>query len=203
MGSASAVRGEASTGIGIGPAWVGTNLPTRVATTLLGAATAVIVVAWQSTTTSPPTTAVAVIAVVALAGAAAVVDRSTYRIPNTLVSAAAAVLLLAALAESSPFATSGRLLIGALGAGLPLLIVRLHRGLGMGDVKLAAVLGATAGLVHPLAAPTALAIGAFAAGMTGLVARRQRLALGPSLWVGWAITLDAFALTTIAGGLGR
>jgi prepilin signal peptidase PulO-like enzyme (type II secretory pathway) len=68
----------------------------------------------------------------------------------------------------------------------------LIRGVGMGDVKMAAVIGASAGSVAPIAAPCALAITAVVAAIYGAATRRPTLALGPALWLGWAIGV-AFA----------
>ena len=83
----------------------------------------------------------------------------------------------------------------AVAAGL-MLLVRLARGVGMGDVKMASVVGASVGAVTNglLAAPIAIAVAALAAATYGLMARRQRLAMGPSLWLGWA---SAFAFVSI------
>ena len=79
-----------------------------------------------------------------------------------------------------------------LGGGL-MLLVRLTRGVGMGDVKMAAVVGASAGAVALMAAPVALAVASFAGATFGVITRRQRLPLGPALWLGWAVALGACA----------
>jgi hypothetical protein len=59
----------------------------------------------------------------------------------------------------------------------------------MGDVKMAGVVGASTASFHLLAAPAAIAVAAFAASAYAVAARRQRLVLGPALWLGWASAL--------------
>ena len=85
-------------------------------------------------------------------------------------------------------AAAGMVIAGAL-----MLSVRLARGVGMGDVKMAAVVGASVGAstTTVLAAPIAIAIAAFIAATYGFRANRRRLPLGPSLWLGWAAALVA------------
>jgi hypothetical protein len=82
-------------------------------------------------------------------------------------------------------------LIGTAVAGGLMLMVRLSRGVGMGDVKMAGVVGASvgAGTGALVAAPMAIALAALSAAVYGLTANRRRLALGPSLWFGWAVAL--------------
>ena len=74
-----------------------------------------------------------------------------------------------------------------------MLFVRLARGVGMGDVKMAGVVGASVGPIALFAAPVAVAVAALVAGTYGLVAGRRRLPLGPALWLGWAVSLAAAA----------
>ncbi|MFZ9629589.1 MAG: hypothetical protein ACO3C1_09605 [Ilumatobacteraceae bacterium] len=85
---------------------------------------------------------------------------------------------------------------GALMAGLPMLVVHLSRGVGMGDVKAAAAIGASAALVAWWAAPLACAVAALGAAAFGAVARRPRVALGPCLVVGWWTAVVVAAVTT-------
>ena len=82
-----------------------------------------------------------------------------------------------------------RSIAGALVAGGALLIVHLGRGVGLGDVKMAAVVGAAAGMVAFAAAPIAIVVAAVSASAYGALARRPSLALGPALWFGWAIAV--------------
>jgi hypothetical protein len=56
---------------------------------------------------------------------------------------------------------------------------------------MAAVVGTSAGAVSPVAAPIAIAVAALAGSAYGLLARRRRIAMGPALWLGWAVALGA------------
>jgi leader peptidase (prepilin peptidase)/N-methyltransferase len=118
-------------------------------------------------------------AVVAVLVWLAALDLEYRLLPNRIVLPATVVVLLLAAAVA-PAEVAGRAL-AALGAGLLLfLAARVRPGsLGMGDVKLALLLGATlgAGVV------TALAVGFGAVGLVGLalVARSGRSALKTQL----------------------
>ncbi len=121
---------------------------------------------------------------------AALVDLHERRIPNRLLAFAAVVTL----AGSVPNPDAHHLLLvglGALTGGGAMLTVHLCRGVGMGDVKMAAVVGASCGWLSFEAAPIAVAVAAFAASLYGVWSRRSSLALGPSLWFGWAISIAA------------
>lgn len=124
-------------------------------------------------------------AVGALLATAAFVDITERRLPNSL-SLASGVLAVVEAAITGHLLAS---LAGAAIAGGLLLAVRLARGLGMGDVKVAAVIGASVGPHALAAAPVAIAVAAFAAGGYGLLRNRDRLPLGPALWLGWACAL--------------
>lgn len=129
----------------------------------------------------------------ALLATAALVDLHEHRLPNRLLAAALAVALLGVAATGSA-AIVGRTVVGLLLGGGLLLLVRLARGgVGMGDVKMAGVVGSAAAPVAVLAAPVAIAIAALAAAGYGLLAGRSRLPLGPALWFGWATSLAAGA----------
>ena len=122
-----------------------------------------------------------VVAFGVLFGVAAAVDLVEYRLPNELLATAAVVATLSAVRTHS----LGGAGCGALLAGAPLLLVHLTRGVGMGDVKAAAVLGLQLGQVRWWAPWAAVATACVAAATTGLVVRRRRLAFGPFLWLGW------------------
>ena len=126
---------------------------------------------------------------------AAFVDSHERRLPNRLLAVALAVALGGAVLSLAS-AVVLEAVIGMMIAGALLMCVRLARGVGMGDVKMAAVVGASVGAstTTVLAAPTAIAVAAFTAATYGLVANRRRLPLGPSLWCGWAVTLVASGL---------
>jgi prepilin signal peptidase PulO-like enzyme (type II secretory pathway) len=124
-------------------------------------------------------------AVGALLATAALVDATERRLPNSLSLAAGVLAMASAFVTGQVAAAIG----GALIAGGLLLAVRLVRGLGMGDVKVAAVIGASVGSRALAAAPVAIAVAAFAAAGYGLLRNRSRVPLGPALWLGWACAL--------------
>jgi leader peptidase (prepilin peptidase) / N-methyltransferase len=114
-------------------------------------------------------------------------------IPNRVVLPGA-LLMVAARTLDDP--SLGWLLAG-IGAGLVLFLIALAypRGMGMGDVKLAAFLGAGLGL----AVIVALFVGFLAAGVPALVlllrhggaARKRAIPLGPFLALGGIVALFA------------
>ncbi|MGT2501604.1 prepilin peptidase [Bradyrhizobium guangxiense] len=140
----------------------------------------------------------------ALLLAIAASDARHYRIPNELTGAAFALALLRAGAFVPDVGAEALLwpLIRAAAAGLPLLLLMvLYRhwrgrdGLGLGDVKLAAVCGAwldLATVVAVIELAALLAIGAYAA---NAALRRKPLRataylpfglfLAPAIWIGW------------------
>lgn len=156
-----------------------------------------------ATRTAVPTAA-ALGAVLTLCGAAALVDLHEQRLPNPLLTAALAVTAAAALVDAIGDGGPGRLgavLIGLVAGGAPLLVVHLRRGIGMGDVKFAAVLGAAGGLVGPWVAPLTVLVGALLSATVGVITRRDRLALGPWWWASW-VTVTVITLTGGATGVG-
>lgn len=136
------------------------------------------------------------------------VDARTHRLPNALTLAmaggVAVGLVCASLAGGAP-GVSAVLAPAALGAliwTLPLGLGHLARaGVGLGDVKLAPVLGALTGLLGGQAAAAGLIIGFVSAGAAALVAvarrradLRTRMPMGPWLiggalaaWALWAV----------------
>ena len=127
-----------------------------------------------------------------LLAAAALVDVHERKLPNRLLAAAGAVTAAGAVVAGQ--AVVSGMAFGLLAAGVPMLLVRLTRGIGMGDVKAAAVVGASVGSVRPIAAPVAVAVAAFAGATYGMVAGRRRVPFGPALWFGWAAALTGVAL---------
>jgi leader peptidase (prepilin peptidase)/N-methyltransferase len=116
------------------------------------------------------------------------IDVRTRRLPNRIVLPAAAVVLAAHVAIAPDRALEW--VVAALGAFALLLAAAFAYpgGLGMGDVKLALLLGAALGW----AVGAALVIGFAAAGLAGVLmivrsgwsARRAALPLGPFLALG-------------------
>ncbi|MFM7045305.1 MAG: prepilin peptidase [Ilumatobacteraceae bacterium] len=139
----------------------------------------------------------------ACAGAAAASDVMHRRVPNRLAAAVLGAGLVASIGLTWGDGVSGgaadrtsehleRLALGtALAvagcvlAGIPMLLVRIIRGLGMGDVKLAGALGASLmarAWWLPLAA---VAVAAAAAATAGGITGRSAMPLAPFLAVGW------------------
>ena len=114
-------------------------------------------------------------------------------IPNRIVLPAAAVVLAARIALSP--GRTVELMVAAAGAAGFLLLAHLvyPAGMGMGDVKLALLLGAALGKLVVLA----LLLGSFAAGLVGVVlivregaaARKKAIAFGPFLALGAVVAL--------------
>lgn len=118
----------------------------------------------------------------------AVVDYRTRRLPNVIVLPAAAFFLVAQIALEP--GSAPEYLAAAAGASLFLLVPALVKpdGMGMGDVKLALLLGAALGR----SVVAALLIGLVAAGLAaglivarnGWAARHATIPLGPFLALG-------------------
>lgn len=149
---------------------------------------------------------------------AAAVDIECRRVPNRLVGGvllAGAVASVALSWEGSDRSAAVHRSTGLVGdvaqglalalagcvlAGLPMLIVRLARRIGMGDVKLAGALGASLmarGWWVPLAA---VAIAAAGAAAFGALAGRSAAPLAPFLAVGW---WSATACVPMVAGFGQ
>jgi leader peptidase (prepilin peptidase) / N-methyltransferase len=161
----------------------GSPLPIPSRRRLLGIAAALAVqfgVLLACATRHVALTAVGLVAVGLLLGVAANVDLLEHRIPNQLLTASAIVVLI--VSSLSGGEVLADVALGAALAFIPLAVVLLTRGVGMGDVKMAAVLGAAGGLVHPLVGLATVFLMALCSGIVGLTTRRQRLALGPWLW---------------------
>lgn len=120
--------------------------------------------------------------------AAATVDIAEHRLPNRLVALAGATPLAAAFGVGSIEMVTDAT-VGALAAGGAMFAVYLVRGVGMGDVKTAAAIGASCAVVSPWAAPSAIAIAACVAAGYAALRRRRVLPLGPALCAGWATAL--------------
>jgi leader peptidase (prepilin peptidase) / N-methyltransferase len=127
----------------------------------------------------------------------AAIDLERRLVPNRIVlPAAAAVLLLASML--APDQAAERVLAGSAAAGGLLLAAHLRPGdLGMGDVKLALLLGVALGG----AVVTALAVGFGAVGLVGLVlvARSGRPALRTQLPLVPFLALGAVVALVLAG----
>lgn len=142
-------------------------------------------------------TLVALAAVTVLLGVAAVVDATTERIPNRLLEWSAGSTLAAATVGG--FGSLTAVLVGGLLAGVPMLIVLLSRGVGMGDVKMAGVVGGAGGLVHPFVGLVSVMVAALTVAAVGAITRRRRWALGPWLWTASVCTAAVVALRNPGG----
>jgi leader peptidase (prepilin peptidase)/N-methyltransferase len=140
----------------------------------------------------------------ALMLAISVTDARSYLIPNELTGAAAALALLRAAAigpDAGWYAVLGTVVM-ALAVALPLLglmagyrALRGRDGLGLGDVKLAAVAGAWLGLPALFAAIELAALAAIGAYLLNAAIKRRPLKstaflpfglfLAPAIWLGW------------------
>ena len=128
-------------------AWHSVGIAARVATLTAIAACAALMVLWS---TQAPAVIATGLALTVLT-AAALVDAVDHRLPNGLVAMAAlpvgVAIAIAAAAGSLDVALGA--LAGAALLGVPLLITHLVSpvGMGFGDVKAGAVVGAAVGLV--------------------------------------------------------
>lgn len=165
----------------IGVAW--RALSPRRRTVVAGGIAGAVGIALAATREVPVASAIALGVVGVLAAGAAVVDVHEHRIPNRLLQAALAVVVVAAALGG--WRTVGDVVVGLLIGSVPLFVVRYDKGLGLGDVKFAAVLGAAGGLVHPGVGLVAVWAAALASGVFALRTDRMRLALAPWLWAGF------------------
>jgi leader peptidase (prepilin peptidase)/N-methyltransferase len=142
--------------------------------------------------------------VLALLVSLSVIDIRYRKIPNALVYPA--VVLAAAYVVVADVAGSERLSaadagLGFLAYGIGLLVIALisPRGMGMGDVKLAALIGLTLGSLGLRFVAVAAGVGILAGGVAAIVAllagagRKSALPFGPFLALGAAVS-------TFAGG---
>jgi leader peptidase (prepilin peptidase)/N-methyltransferase len=136
---------------------------------------------------------------VALLSPAALVDLHARRLPDRLV-AGAMIGAITATVGGSGFTGGGTtgvlpdvtsMLAGAAAVALPLLAVHLvsPSGMGFGDVKCGAVLGACIGLVRWELALVALVLAAGLGATAGVVTRARSIAFGAALVVGGALAL--------------
>lgn len=165
----------------IGVAW--RALSPRRRTVVAGGIAGAVGIALAAAREVPVASAIALGVVGVLAAGAAVVDVHEHRIPNRLLEVALAVVVVAAALGG--WRTVGDVVVGLLIGSVPLFVVRYDKGLGLGDVKFAAVLGAAGGLVHPGVGLVAVWAAALASGVFALRTDRMRLALAPWLWAGF------------------
>jgi len=182
-----------TTSVRVTRAWAAGTITTRRATVAAGLTS----VALTMNLTVPVVLRLALAVAGCLTACAALVDLHELRLPNPLVAGAMAASMAGATLAAPQVLL--RSVAGVLVAGGLMMVVRLQRGVGMGDVKLAAAVGAGTGAVAVPLAPLSVAVAALAAGCFGIATGRQRLPLGPSLWLGWAVAL---VLAPLGSGMG-
>jgi leader peptidase (prepilin peptidase) / N-methyltransferase len=173
------------TTIGLVDAWRAAKPIRRQQALVAGLAT--IGVAALATTAVPPAIAIVIGIVGLLAGAIAIIDLHEHRIPNQLLTFSLAAVVAGATVGAfiSSRQIIGEVIVGLIVAAFPLFAIRYGHGLAMGDVKMAAVLGAAGGLIHPVVGLITVFVAALSSGVFALVKGRKRLALGPWLWAGF------------------
>jgi leader peptidase (prepilin peptidase)/N-methyltransferase len=142
-----------------------------------------------------------------IAATAAVVDARTLRIPNWLTGTGACLLaILSVHIVVVENRTWQPVVAGAAIVGGPLLAAHLvskSRTPGLGDVKLATVLGAPLGAVSPIAAYWALLLALTIGAGFGLIyqraTRRRVFPLGPAISIASVLTAFALGLTDSNG----
>lgn len=135
--------------------------------------------------------------VVSLGTVAAFADTATMRVPNalTLAGLMATLAVVVGWSIAEP-ATAGRAALGVAIMGGPLLVVHVaspSHTPGLGDVKLAAVLGLACGAARPLAAYVTLVVALLVGAAYGLGFRlatsRRTFPFAPALAVGAVVAL--------------
>ncbi len=166
----------------------------------LGTAVTVAVVAVGLAATGWSTLAVLTAVTLSPAAIAAAVDSRTGRLPDQLVLITAMPSMAVVVHESvdgRAASTVPAAVLGVLVFAAPLLVVHLVApdALGFGDVKLAAALGLTIGLVDWRFGLTALLAATGTTALVGLTTGRRELPLGPGLVLGAAVALALAAQT--------
>lgn len=195
------VQPTVSTAARVHAAWQGTGAAGRAGALLAVLASASLPLSWwvgrsfvRAVVDVTPWVVVGSGVAGAILAIAALVDLHEHRLPNVLLTWAMGSAAVGVGCHASIAADPARLLamfVGLLLCGGVMFAVWCTRGIGMGDVKTAAVVGAAAAPLEVTAAPVALAAGAATAGLWGLVMRRRSLPLGPFLWFGWALAAYA------------
>lgn len=167
---------------------------------------------WGLSRGAPVDTAIA-LPVVALLGVAGSVDAVWHRLPNRLLGAAAlwliaatvlrpVAVLLAGTPAQAALWPAARAVLCALGVGAVVFVMWLipASGMGLGDVKLCALLGLWLGYTAVEFAVTGVVVGFFIAGLVAIgllltrrAGRKDMLAFGPYLavggWLAWLLAM--------------
>jgi leader peptidase (prepilin peptidase)/N-methyltransferase len=122
------------------------------------------------------------------------VDIAEHRLPDAIVLPALAVAGVSVLVDGRDLPTA---IAAAAGYGILLLLLHVLGGMGLGDVKLAPVLGLLTGALGSLAAVTSPLL-AFVAGGAAAVAVLIRRGPGAAMPFGPAMLLGAWAAVLLA-----
>ncbi len=170
-------------GIGgrIASAWRAIGRPARVLTVLAALACILLAAVWVDESPAIVACGLSVLVLVV----AALVDAVEHRIPDVLVLAASLPVVAALVLAGSPDLARSAAVGSAVVAG-PLLVTHLvtPSGMGFGDVKAGAVLGAALGLIGVEVALLALVLGLGVGAAWGVGRRVRSIALGPALVAG-------------------
>jgi leader peptidase (prepilin peptidase)/N-methyltransferase len=177
-------------------AWRATGVGGRLLTVGGLLATVVVTAAWVPWSAAALATGLSVVVLMA----AALVDAVAHRLPNAIV-AVAALPVVVALALDVDLVPSSILGVALLGGSLLVTHLVTPSGMGFGDVKAGAVLGAALGLLAAPLALLALVLGLLAAATFGLVWRLRAVALGPSLVAGAVLALVIGRLAGVDVGM--
>jgi leader peptidase (prepilin peptidase)/N-methyltransferase len=135
------------------------------------------------------------IAAITVAALAADVDRRTRRIPNRHLAGASLPLVALAVASLASGSTAPlrSMVAGSFLMALPVLVLHLVApgGMGFGDVKAAALLGAAVGVVEPSLGLLALAIGTGLTVAWAAVRRHSIVPFGPGLVIGAVVAVGS------------
>jgi leader peptidase (prepilin peptidase)/N-methyltransferase len=182
----------------IDAAWRGSGAVARAATAGSVAACGLLAAWWLPVTPRVLGTVAGVVVLVA----AALVDVAEHRLPNRVV-ATAAVPVVVALAVGWSGDVGRSVALGAALVAGPLLLTHLASptGMGFGDVKAGAVLGAGVGLVDAQLALFGLVAGLAIGASWGLARRARSVPLGPALVAGALAALAVGRLLVPEGRL--
>ena len=130
------------------------------------------------------------------AAAAAAADWRRHRVPNVLVGATLVPILVAVVLGGDRVHVLASISLGAGLMALPLLLIHLAApaGMGFGDVKLGAALGAALGVLQPELGVVALAAASALTLLAATWRRRSAMPFAPGLVTGTAAALAFGAL---------
>lgn len=156
--------------------------------------------AWWGARIGATTATLGAIPVFALFGCAGSVDAVAHLLPNRILGAATAWLtacgiIAVTLDPTRAYAAFTAALCALSAGGISLLLALFRSGLGLGDVKLAAVIGLWLGWFDPWMLVFGLCVGVFLGGIAALfllitrrASRKDPMAYGPYLIAGTLLT---------------